>query len=310
MNVRYVTFGIILDDIVFPRGETRMGILGGGGPQTAWGVAAALGTGETVGLVAGVGPDFDMNILAPLRAAGVNLEGVRVTEYPTPRAWQVLEFGGRRTQVWRVPPETLGPQLARNWDVLPPSYKDAQAFHWGVHPEEAHSLDFARRLRQLGRRVSLEPFRPAARPLDAEALAALLSACDVFSPNLLEAYSLTDCAEEAAILERLRELGGRVLALRRGADGADIWDLRAREGVHVDAVPVDVVDEVGAGNAFCGALLARLDEGLDVAACHASAAAAYLVEYFGLPPALPARQAYQERLSQARRSLRALKWPH
>ena len=310
MNVRYVTFGIILDDIVFPRGETRMGTLGGGGPQTAWGIAAALGSGEAVGLVAGVGPDFDPSILAPLRAAGVNLAGVRTTEYPTPRAWQVLEFGGQRTQAWRVPPESLGPQLARNWDVLPPSYKDAQAFHWGVHPDDAATLDFARQLRTKGRRVSLETFCPASRPLDDDTLAALLTACDIFSLNLLEMYSLVDCADEAAILERLRELGGQVLALRRGADGADIWDLRAREGVHVDAVPVDVVDEVGAGNAFCGALLARLDEGLDVAACHASAAAAYLVEYFGLPPALPAREAYQKRLRQVRHSLRALKWSH
>ncbi len=309
MNVRYVTFGIIIDDIVFPRGQTRMGVLGGGGPQTAWGIAAALGTGEAVGLVAGVGADFDPAILAPLRAAGVNLEGVRTTAYPTPRAWQVLEFGGRRTQVWRVPPESLEPQLARGWDVLPASYKDAQAFHWGVHPDEAHSLDFARQLRQQGRWVSLEPFCPAARPLNDDALAALLGACDVFSPNLLEIYSIADCAEEAAILARFRALGGRVLALRRGADGADVWDLQAREGVHVAATPVDVVDEVGAGNAFCGALLARLDEGLDVAACHASVAAAYMVEHVGLPPSLPVREAYQARLHVARGTLQALRWP-
>lgn len=310
MSVRYVTFGVIVDDIVFPRGETCMGVLGGGGPQTAWGMAAALGTGEQVGLVAGVGADFDEAILAPLHAAGVNLEGVRQTAYPTPRAWQVLEFGGRRTQVWRVPTESLGPQLARNWDVLPPSYRDARAFHWGVHPDEARSLNFARQLREQGRRVSLEPFRPAARPLDDEALAAWLSACDVFSPNLLEAYSLAECADEATILERFRALGGQMLALRRGADGADVWDLQAREGVHVAAVPVDVVDEVGAGNAFCGALLVRLADGLEVAACHASVTAAYVVEHIGLPPKLPAPESYQARLRQAHTTLRALRWPH
>ncbi len=310
MNVRYVTFGIIVDDIVFPRGETRMGVLGGGGPQTAWGIAAALGTGESVGLVAGVGSDFDPALLSPLRAAQVNLEGVRVTEHPTPRAWQVLEFGGRRTQVWRVPQESLKLQLARGWDVLPASYKDAQAFHWGVHPDEVHSLDFARQLRQQGRRVSLEPFRSARHPLNSEALAKLLGACDIFSPNLLEAYSLTDCADESSILECFRALGGQVLALRRGADGADVWDLQAREGVHVTAIPVDMVDEVGAGNAFCGALLARLDEGIDVAACHASVAAAYMVEHIGLPPTLPAPETYQARLHHARGTLRALAWPN
>ena len=39
----HVAFGIIIDDIVFPDGATHMGVLGGGGPQTAWGMAAARG---------------------------------------------------------------------------------------------------------------------------------------------------------------------------------------------------------------------------------------------------------------------------
>jgi cytidine kinase len=33
-----ITFSIIIDDIVFPDGSTRMGVLGGGGPQTAFGM--------------------------------------------------------------------------------------------------------------------------------------------------------------------------------------------------------------------------------------------------------------------------------
>jgi hypothetical protein len=31
-------FGLIIDDIVFPDGQTAMGILGGGGPHTAFGM--------------------------------------------------------------------------------------------------------------------------------------------------------------------------------------------------------------------------------------------------------------------------------
>jgi hypothetical protein len=57
--VKYVSLGIILDDIVFPDGRTRMGVLGGGGPQTVWGMALAAEAGREVGLIAGVGPDFD-----------------------------------------------------------------------------------------------------------------------------------------------------------------------------------------------------------------------------------------------------------
>ena len=106
--IDFVAFGIIVDDIVFPQGTTRMGVLGGGGPQTAWGMAAALGSGERVGLVAGIGADLDKSVLAPLHAAGINLDGVRLTDQPTPRAWQVMEFNGRRTQVWRMPVAALG----------------------------------------------------------------------------------------------------------------------------------------------------------------------------------------------------------
>ena len=36
--VDFFGFNIILDDIVFPDGQTRMGLLGGGGPQAAFGM--------------------------------------------------------------------------------------------------------------------------------------------------------------------------------------------------------------------------------------------------------------------------------
>ncbi|WP_119069077.1 carbohydrate kinase family protein [Aggregatilinea lenta] len=307
--IDYVAFGIILDDIVFPRGVTQMGVLGGGGPQTAWGMAAALGSGAEVGLVTGVGTDLDVDALAPMQAAGVNLDGVRRTDQPTPRAWQVLEFNGRRTQLWRVPGPSLGVQLARNWDVLPPAYRAARHFHWGIHPDDvARDLAFARHLRSLGKHVSLEPFRSPDAPLSDDDLRALLDACDVFSPNLFEAARITGRPARSGIVRRCREMGGRVLALRCGADGADVWDLPRGEGVRVPAAaPAAVVDEVGAGNAFCGALLARLDDGIAEAACHASAAASYLVEQVGIPAALPDPADYARRVMEVRAGMEFLR---
>jgi len=303
--IRLVTFGLIVDDLVLPDGQTQMGVLGGGGPQTAWGMAAALGGGSEVGLAAGVGVDLDPGVLAPLRAAGVNLDGLRVSDLPTPRAWQVTEADGRRTQVWRSPLETLGAQLAREWDVLPQPYRAARAFHWGIHPGEAESYALAGDLRARGRRVSLEPFRPPLRPLPDDALRALLAACDVFSPSEREGAALVGAGDPREQVERFRALGGRILALRRGAAGAEVWDLAAGRGVRVPAISVRAVDPVGAGNAFCGALLARLDDGLGAAACHASAAASYLVEQVGLPAALPDPAEYAARVARARAGLEA-----
>ncbi|RPJ00399.1 MAG: hypothetical protein EHM39_04920 [Chloroflexi bacterium] len=304
--IDFVAFGIIVDDIVFPQGTTRMGVLGGGGPQTAWGMAVALGSGERVGLVAGIGADLNAATLAPLYAAGINLDGVRVTDQPTPRAWQVMEFNGRRTQVWRMPVAALGVQLARRWDVLPDSYRAAHAFHWGIHPGDDHSLAFARALTDAGGRVCLEPFKPPDAPLSDVVIREILAACTVFSPNWLEAPRIAQTEDEPALLDRFRELGCRILALRRGPDGADVWNLVEGHGVHVPAVQTTVVDVVGAGNAFCGALIARLDDGLSSAACHASAAASYLIEQVGVPPALPDPSDYARRYDEARAGLREL----
>lgn len=298
--IEHITFGIIIDDIVFPEGETQMGVLGGGGPQTAWGMAAALGSGETVGLVAGIGGDLEPNVLGPMRNAGVDLRGVRITDLPTPRAWQTLEEDGKRRQTWRVPMETIRPQLARNLDVLPPEYREARVFHWGVHLSESDWIEFARSLRQQGRLISLEPFRPPAETPSDEDLRAILAACDVFSPNWEELVQVAGTDDYDAILQRFRALGGQVLAVRRGADGADVWNLPEGRGVRVPAIDTTVVDVVGAGNAFCGALVARLRDGIDEAACHASVAASYLIEQVGLPASLPNPADYAHRLDKAR----------
>ncbi|NDJ75635.1 MAG: carbohydrate kinase family protein [Chloroflexi bacterium] len=309
MTVQWVTFGIIVDDIVYPDGRTRMGVLGGGGPQTAWGMAAALGTGDAVGLVAGIGDDLDDSVLAPLHVARIDLAGLRHTDLPTPRAWQILEWDGRVIHLWRVDPaQTLGEQLARNRDVLPPTYRAARGFHWGVHPAEPGSLAFARDLRAAGHLVSLEAFRAPQFPLADDELRALLEACDVFSPNLHEAVGITGQHDYRAMLARLRDCGGQTVAVRRGADGADVWDMPAGQGVHVPAVLTQTADEVGAGNAFCGALLARLDAGLETAAAHASAAASYLLEQVGLPETLPDPAEYARRVDSARAGQQALTW--
>jgi sugar/nucleoside kinase (ribokinase family) len=232
---------------------------------------------------------------------------VRVTDQPTPRAWQVMEVDGRRTQVFRVPGPTLGVQLARRWDVLPASYQAARWFHWGIHPGEDGSLTFARELIEKGRRVSLEPFKPPDQPLDDDTLRAMLAACAVFSPNWIEAVRLVQSDDYATILTRLHALGAHTLAIRRGPEGADVWDLDAGRGVHVPAVQADAVDVVGAGNTFCGALVARLDEGIASAACHASVAASYMIEQVGMPAAPPDPADYARRVDEVQAGLRELK---
>jgi ribokinase len=68
---------------------------------------------------------------------------------------------------------------------------------------------------------------------------------------------------------------------------------------HVPAVPVVPVDTVGAGDSFCGALAALLDEGrsLEEALPWASAAAALCTLGQGAAPSMPMRAAVEDLLS-------------
>jgi sugar/nucleoside kinase (ribokinase family) len=297
-QIDFAAFGIVIDDIVLPEGQTHMGILGGGGPQTAWGMAAALGEGARVGVVAYVGVDFDDTWLAPLRAAGVNLDGVQRVWEKTPRAWQLMEHDGRRTHVWRSPP--------RGRSALPDAYAQARALHWGLHPENP-DLVGAQTLMAQGKWVSLETFKPPDEPLSDTALRELVTSCVVFSPNWGEAARITGTEDYAGVLRRFEAAGCHILALRRGEQGADIWDLREGMGVRVPAVPTAVVDTVGAGNAFCGALLVGLEPAnaqrtqkeLMSAGAHGAAAASYMVGQIGIPRTLPDADEYARRRAYA-----------
>ena len=278
----FVAFGLILDDLVFPDGRTAMGVLGGGGPQTAFGMRL---WSDSVGLVAGVGTDLPESVWVWFRESGVDTTGVRVTDQPTPRAWQLLETDGRRAQFWRVPDEALGEQLSRALKYVPASYRRARGFHFGTHPDEP-DLYFASDLRALGGWVSVEPFRPAKQPLAPGALRALLSAGDIFSPNLRSARSLVGVGEPRQLIRSLFEAEGKVIALRMGAEGSLVAGSSIpRRAAHIPAMPVNAASTVGAGNAYCGGFLVGWADTHDIveAGLRGAVSASFLVEHIGVP---------------------------
>lgn len=280
--MEFVTFGLIIDDIVFPDGQTCMGLLGGGGPQTAFGLKLWA---ERVGLAGGIGDDLPATAQEWLAAAGIDTTGLRCSSrWPTLRAWQILEADGRRSQVWRVPGPAIGPQLGRSLDQLPPGYQQARGFHLGLHPEEA-DLDFVGALRARGATVSIEPFRAPERPLTAPQLQALVSAGHIFSPNQAEAQALVGPGEPVTLIRRLVEAGAEIVALRQGPAGATVHRADTGETWHIPAVKTTVVDPTGAGNAFCGGFLAGWVQHGDLrqAGLQGIVAASFLVEQAGLP---------------------------
>ena len=284
MNI--VCFALIIDDLSLPDGQVVSGLLGGGGPQTAFGARLWV---DQVGLVGGVGTDFPPQAERWLAAMQIDTAGLRRSKtWPTPRAWQIYDAAEHRTQRWRVPPATLASQLGRSWDKLPSTYQRARGFHLGLHPDEP-DLDFIARLRQTGALVSVEPFREAQRPLSDSEVQALVTAGQIFSPNQEEAESLVGPGDPMSLLKRLVEVGGELIALRCGAAGAWVHHAELGETWHIPAFKTTVVDPTGAGNAFCGGFLAGwlLTSNLRSAGLYGAVAASFLVEQFGLPPVAP-----------------------
>ena len=289
--IDYFAFSLIIDDLVLPDGRTYMGLLGGGGPQTAFGMK--LWTAGGVGICAGVGSDFPPAAQEWLDAMAIDTAGMRLQpQYPTLRAWQILEEDGTRTQVWRTRGSVIPAHLAFAPDLIPPAYWGARGFHFGIHPEHPN-LAVMQALRAHGIVVSVEPFRPAARRLSDEELGTLLGSCDIFSPNVEEAHSLVGDGDPEELVARLAAAGAPLVALRMGAEGSLVYAAAQGTIQHIPAVAVTVVDQVGAGNAYCGGFLVGwLETGdLRLAGQYASVAASFLVEQYGLPRPRPGLQA-------------------
>lgn len=168
-------------------------------------------------------------------------------------------------------------------------------------PLAATEAAFAAARALPAQRRPLTVLNPApARPLPD----ALLAACDLLTPNESEVRSLAGLAEDApveAAAQRLLQRGCAAVVVTLGAQGCLL--LRPgrpplhRAGHHMAAL----VDTVGAGDTFNGALCAALARGLslDDALPLANAAAALSVQGRGAIGGMPDRATTERWLRQA-----------
>ena len=111
--------------------------------------------------------------------------------------------------------------------------------------------------------------------------------CDIFLPSLEDMVTLTGLTQPDKVVDWSHAHGAAIVVLKLGADGALVSDGQRR--LHVKARTVAVVDATGAGDCFCGNLLARIALGDDVFAAsrYANAAAALAVQAYGAVGPLP-----------------------
>lgn len=286
-GIDYVVLShVIVDDLRFPSGAERRGVLGGAGSYAAAGLRLAA---DRVGIACGVGEDFPASDHATwFRANGIDTAGLQPRGPRTPRSSVVYHVEDARTETPLLGPAhfaRMAPAIGR----LPAAYRNATGYyifrdHDAAFWEEAAALRAA-----SGAVILWELHAASTEPGCWPEVAARLANVDVVSLNLAEGRRLCGRDAPREIVRRLLDTGVGGVALRLGADGALLGRPPA-ECCHVPAWPAAVVDVTGAGNAFGGALLAGLGAGQDwpESGCGAAAAASLMLEQHGPPERLDA----------------------
>lgn len=265
---------IIIDDIVLPDGTTHMGVFGGGSTHA---IAGMRVWSDSVGIVAWVGRDFPESMEAQLRT-DFDLRGVIRRDVPSPRAWQLFETDGKRTEIFRTDAQEFA-DYSPKASEFPANLGAVEGVHLQCNfrhiPEWVSVMN--------AKRILWEPWGEHCTPENRATFRDVLQQVDAFSPNLLEARQLTGLNDPRDIARALLDDGAKVVALRMGAEGSLIAD---QNGV-MAAVPAarvsKVVDVTGAGNAYCGGFVVSWAETGQVleAACRGAVSASFALEQFG-----------------------------
>lgn len=266
-----VVGNLTIDDVVRSDGTTSMGTLGGDSIYVA---AAATIWGVRTGIVARVGEDFPTSALGRLGEAGVDVSGLRPIPGKTVRNWIIYEDDSRRTWVYRTPP-------GRSLEVAPQPEDLPSRWIRQVRPVVVHvaamPLPAASRIVESvrtapGRIVTLDTHEEWSS--DREALLKVARRVDVFLPSREELALMLAYDDPERGCDELVAAGVAAVVVKCGRDGAFV---ASRSGLrrHVPAAEVPVVDTTGAGDSFCGGLVAGLALGdeLEDAVLRASATA-------------------------------------
>ena len=300
--IDFVAVGsVIIDDIVYADGRASMGVLGGGGTHAAYGMALA---GERPALVALVGEDLPADIRARLEH-DFDISGLVWSEHQQMRAWQIFEWDGVRNEIFRVDviePFMFGPDA----DSIDIPFADARGMTLLRAPEHVASW----RARFPSATLLWEPMRIFMLSADFEAFRTGIPYADIVSPNLHEAQTMYGIQDEVEILRRMLADGCQAVALRMGELGSLVAQQGRDSALFIPAVEVaEVIDQTGAGNAYCGGFVVgwRLEQDLQTAGCYGAAAASFTLEYVGcarIPDNLGAE--WQRRMAEARAGVRAI----
>lgn len=291
MTPKLVVLGnLLVDDLVFPDGSTRMTQAGGAVLYAA--LAARLWNVPT-GCVSVCGDDFPSEMIDRLRRHAIDLGGVRKLGRPGVRAWLLYE-GQVRHLVHRVgcpTHEDVSPMLAN----IPGEWRSAPAFHLAPMPFGVQRLLVDSLSAEQRSFVSVDPHRPITEDT-LDDWREMLSNADAFFPSEDEMLLEQARVDPQGVLRRLVSGRLRFVAYKRGAAGGLLYDARTRRFHAWEPRATSVADQTGAGDAFAMGFVAAHLDSLPVEAClqRAVVSASFAIEAWGSEALLAATPAVAE----------------
>jgi cytidine kinase len=250
---------LVVDDVVFLDGTTRMGEPGGAMLYAALG---AVLWETDVAVVAPLGDDYPARALHALEHRGVDLAGLRPLGRPGLRAWLLYEPAARRIV------HRLGSANHLEASPVPGDlagrFADARAFHLSPAPLVRQRPLLDALSPRAGALLSLDPHDPV-REDSLERWREALALLDIFFVSEEELQLDGVAVDPQGALARLAAGRLRYALLKRGATGGLLYDARTRQTRAWEARATRVVDPTGAGDAFAGGFLSGLLEGEEVA---------------------------------------------
>jgi sugar/nucleoside kinase (ribokinase family) len=270
---------LLVDDIVYADGRTRMAEAGGAALHAAF---AATLWGAPTGLVCPLGDDYPAAALDALRSRGVRLKGLTPLHGPGVRAWILYEPGGRRI-VHRLgcpSHEAASPTFAQ----IPREWLGARAFHLAPMPlvRQAALVQELRAHVAPEVFISVDPHHPVT-PETLPQWRRVLEHVDAFFPSEDE-WRLGEAAADAR--QALASLAGgrlRYVLHKRAARGGTLYDAASGATYHWPPRAEAIIDPTGAGDAFAMGFVTAMVSGSDMkqALARARVSASFALEGWG-----------------------------
>lgn len=289
---------VALGEAMVEFNQTRAGepqYLQGFGGDTSNAVIAAARAGARTAYLTRIGQDrFGDELLALWRREGVDTKGIErdatahtaiyfVTHGPHGHEFSYLRAGSAASR--------MTPQWLPSAPIAAAKILHVSGISLAISAS-ARDTVFAAMVeaRQAGTLVSFDSnLRLKLWTLDEarEGIQQAIALCNIFLPSVDDIAALSGLSEPDAIVDWSHTLGAATVVLKLGSEGCVVSDGTQR--LRVPGHAVTPVDATGAGDCFCGNLLARMAAGDTVfdAARYANAAAALAVQGFGAVAPLP-----------------------